>query len=240
MKFNVQPSPDNPRRPSYAEDARVLSAGGTSRVLRNTYALLALSMIPTVAGAWLGLATGLSTAMGGMLGMIVFMVVAIGLIFAIEKNRNSSAAVPLLLAFTFFMGLMLSRILGFVLGMHNGTGLVMMSFAGTATIFFGMAALSSVIKRDLTAMGKWLFIGAVMLMVAGIANVFIQSSALMITLSVMAIGIFSAFVLHDLKRVKDGLETNYVIATLGVYLSLYNVFQNLLVLLGVFGGRDES
>ena len=239
MNLNLRPSPDNPRRPSYAEDARILSAGGNARVLRNTYALLALSMIPTVAGAWLGLATGLSAAMGGMLGMIVFMVGAIGLIFAIEKNRNSAAAVPLLLAFTFFMGLMLSRLLGFVLGMHNGTGLVMTAFAGTATIFFGMAALSSIIKRDLSTMGKWLFIGAVMLMVAGIANVFIQSGALMITLSVMAIGIFSAFVLHDLKRVQDGLETNYVIATLGVYLSLYNVFQSLLTLLGVFGGRDE-
>jgi modulator of FtsH protease len=239
VKLNLQPSSDNPRRPSYAEDARVLSAGGNARVLRNTYALLALSMIPTVAGAWLGLATGLSASMGGMLGMIVFMVVAIGLIFAIEKNRNSAAAVPLLLGFTFFMGLMLSRILGFVLGMHNGTGLVMTAFAGTAGVFFGMAALSSIIKRDLSTMGKWLFIGAVMLMVAGIANVFIQSGALMITLSVMAIGIFSAFVLHDLKRVRDGLETNYVIATLGVYLSLYNVFQNLLMLLGVFGGRDE-
>ena len=237
--MNLQPSSNNPRRPSYAEEARVLSPGGNARVLRNTYALLALSMIPTVAGAWLGLATGLAASMGGMLAMIVFMLGAVGLIFAIEKYRNSSAAVPLLLAFTFFMGLMLSRLLGFVLGMHNGTGLVMTAFAGTATIFFGMAALSSVIKRDLSAMGKWLFIGAVMLLVAGIANMFIQSSALMITMSVMAIGIFSAFVLHDLKRVQDGLETNYVIATLGVYLSLYNVFQNLLVLLGVFGGREE-
>ena len=239
MSFNLQPSSNQPRRPSYAEDARVISAGGNARVLRNTYALLALSMIPTVAGAWLGLATGLSASMGGAMGMIVFMAGTFGLIFAIEKNRNSAAAVPLLLGFTFFMGLMLSRLVGFVLGMHNGTGLVMMAFAGTATIFFGMAALSSVIKRDLSTMGKWLFIGAVMLLVAGIANVFIQSSALMITLAVMAIGIFSAFVLHDLKRVQDGLETNYVIATLGVYLSLYNVFQNLLVLLGVFGGRDE-
>ncbi len=234
--MNLQPGP---RRPSYAEDARVVSAGGNARVLRNTYALLALSMIPTVLGAWIGLASGLSTALSGGMGLVVFMVGAFGLIWAIEKNRNSAAAVPLLLGFTFFMGLMLSRLLGFVLGMSNGTGLVMMAFAGTATIFFGMAALSSIIKRDLSTMGKWLFIGAVMLMVAGIANVFIQSSALMTTMSVMAIGIFSAFVLHDLKRVRDGVETNYVIATLGVYLSLYNVFQNLLVLLGVFGGRDE-
>ena len=237
--MNLQPSPDNPRRPSYAQDARVLSPGGNARVLRNTYALLALSMIPTVLGAWLGLATGIASAMGGGLSMIVFMVGAFGLIWAIEKNRNSAAAVPLLLGFTFFMGLMLSRLVGFVLGLGNGTGLVMMAFAGTGTIFFGMAALSSVIKRDLSTMGKWLFIGAVMLMVAGIANIFIQSSALMITLSVMSIGIFSAFVLHDLKRVQDGSETNYVIATLGVYLSLYNVFQSLLMLLGIFGGRDE-
>jgi modulator of FtsH protease len=237
--MNLQPRPDNPRRPSYAQDARVLSPGGNARVLRNTYALLALSMIPTVLGAWLGLATGIASAMGGGLSMIVFMVGAFGLIWAIEKNRNSAAAVPLLLGFTFFMGLMLSRLVGFVLGLGNGTGLVMMAFAGTGTIFFGMAALSSIIKRDLSTMGKWLFIGAVMLMVAGIANIFIQSGALMTALSVMSIGIFSAFVLHDLKRVQDGSETNYVIATLGVYLSLYNVFQSLLMLLGIFGGRDE-
>jgi modulator of FtsH protease len=237
VSFNLQPS-SNPRRPSYAEDARVVQPGASARVLRNTYALLALSMIPTVLGAWLGLATGLAASMGGVLAMVVFMVGAFGLIFAIEKNRNSPAAVPLLLAFTFFMGLMLSRLLGFVLGLHGGAGLVMTAFAGTATIFFGMAALSSFIKRDVSALGKWLFIGAVMLMVAGIANVFLQSGALMITISVMAIGIFSAFVLHDLKRVRDGQETNYVIATLGVYLSLYNVFQNLLVLLGVFSDRE--
>ena len=101
-----------------------------------------------------------------------------------------------------------------------------------------MASLSSIIKRDLSAMGKWLFIGAILLLVAGVANVFVQSSALMITLSV-AIGIFSAFILHDLKRVQDGQETNYISATLGVYLSIYNVFQSLLALLGLAGGRDE-
>jgi modulator of FtsH protease len=102
-----------------------------------------------------------------------------------------------------------------------------------------MATLSTIIKRDLSAMGKWLFIGAIMVLVAGIANFFIQSSALMITLSVLVIGIFSAFILYDLKRVQDGLETNYITATLGVYLSLYNVFQALLALLGIAGGRDE-
>src|SRR6476469_6613193 len=204
-----------------------------NRVMRNTYWLLALSMLPTVLGAWIGVATGITQALTGGVGMIVFLAGAFGFMFAIEKTKNSSAGVPVLLGFTFFMGLMLSRLVGTVLGLANGAGLVMTAFAGTGAIFLGMATLSSVIKRDLSAMGKWLFIGMVLLPVAGIAHVFIQSGALMITLSVLAIGIFSAFILHDLKRVQDGEETNYISATLGVYLSIYNVFQSLLALLGL-------
>jgi len=210
-----------------------------NRVLRNTYWLLALSMVPTVLGAWIGVTTGLTRAMSPGIGLIVFMVGAFGFMYAIEKTKNSAAGVPMLLAFTFFMGLMLSRLVGSVLGLANGAGLIMTAFAGTGAIFLGMATLSSVIKRDLSSMGKFLFIGAVLLLVAGIANVFLQSSALMITLAVLAIGIFSAFILYDLKRVQDGLETNYITATLGVYLSLYNVFQSLLALLGIAGSRDE-
>jgi len=217
----------------------LVSSAERNRVLRNTYWLLALSMIPTVLGAWIGVSTGLARAMSPGISMIVFLVGAFGLMFAIEKTKNSAAGVPVLLGFTFFMGLMLSRLIGAVLGLANGAGLIMTAFAGTGLIFFGMAALSSVIKRDLGNMGKFLFIGMIMLLVAGVANIFLQSSALMITLSVLVIGIFSAFILHDLKRVQDGLETNYITATLGVYLSLYNVFQSLLSLLGIFGGRDE-
>jgi len=210
-----------------------------NRVLRNTYALLALSMAPTVLGAWLGVTTGLANAMSSGISALVFLAGAFGFMFAIEKTKNSAAGVPVLLAFTFFMGLMLSRLVGSVLGLANGAGLIMTAFAGTGAIFMGMATLSSVIKRDLSSMGKFLFIGAVMLLVAGIANFFIQSSALMVTLSVLAIAIFSAFILYDLKRVQDGHETNYISATLGVYLSLYNVFQSLLALFGIFGGCDE-
>ncbi len=210
-----------------------------NRVLRNTYWLLALSMVPTVLGAWIGVQTGIMRGMTGGIGLIVFLVGAFGFMFAIEKFKNSAAGVPILLAFTFFMGLMLARLIGAVLGLKNGGELIMTAFAGTGAIFFGMATLSSVIKRDLSSMGKFLFIGAIMLLVAMIANVFIQSSALMITLSVLAIGIFSAFILYDLKRVQDGLETNYITATLGVYLSIYNVFSNLLALLGIFGGERE-
>jgi len=210
-----------------------------NRVLRNTYWLLALSMVPTVLGAWIGVSTGLAAAMSPGIGLIVFLVGAFGFMFAIEKTKDSAAGVPVLLGFTFFMGLMLARLVGAVLGLANGAGLIMMAFAGTGAVFLGMATLSSLIKRDLSSMGKWLFIGAIMLLVAGIANVFIQSSALMITLAVLAVGIFSAFILYDLKRVRDGLETNYITATLGVYLSIYNVFQSLLALFGIAGGRDE-
>ena len=210
-----------------------------NRTLRNTYWLLALSMVPTVLGAWIGVQTELMSTMGPGLSAIIFLAGAFGFIFAIEKFKNSAAGVPVLLAFTFFMGLMLARLLGAVLGLKNGSSLIMMSFAGTGAIFFGMATLSSVIKRDLSQMGKFLFIGVILLLVAGIANIFIQSSALMITLSVLAIGIFSFFILHDLKRVQDGEETNYISATLGVYLSLYNVFSNLLALLGIFGGERD-
>ena len=210
-----------------------------NRVLRNTYWLLALSMIPTVLGAWIGISTGIARAMSPGISLIVFLGGAFGLMFAIEKTKNSAAGVPLLLAFTFFMGLMLSRLLGAVLGLSNGADLIMVAFAGTGAVFFGMASLSSIIKRDLSTMGKWLFIGAVMVFVAMIANFFIQSSALMLTLMVLAIGIFSAFILYDLKRVRDGEETNYITATLGVYLSLYNVFQSLLALLGIFGGERD-
>ncbi len=223
----------------YANAGLATSAAQRNQVLRNTYWLLALSMVPTVLGAWLGVSTGLSRAMSPMVGLVVFMAGAFGFMFAIEKTKNSSVGVLVLLGFTFFMGLMLSRLVGSVLGLANGANLIMTAFAGTGAIFLGMASLSSVIKRDLSSMGKFLFVGMIMMLVAGVANIFIQSSALMITLSVLAIGVFSAFILHDLKRVQDGLETNYITATLGVYLSIYSVFQNLLALLGVFGGRDE-
>ena len=210
-----------------------------NRVLRNTYWLLALSMIPTVLGAWIGVTTGIARSMSPGISLMVFLGGAFGFMFAIEKTKNSALGVPMLLAFTFFMGVMLSRLLGAVLGLANGASLIMVAFAGTGAVFFGMAALSTVIKRDLSTMGKWLFVGAIMIFVAAIANFFIQSSALMLTIMVLAIGVFTAFILYDLKRVRDGEETNYITATLGIYLSLYNVFQSLLALLGIFGGDRD-
>ncbi|WP_420225240.1 Bax inhibitor-1/YccA family protein [Pigmentiphaga litoralis] len=212
-----------------------------NRVLRNTYWLLAASLVPTVLGAYIGMATGLASVMGRSPGItaILFLVGAFGLMFAIEKNKESGVGVGLLLLFTFFMGLMLSRMIGFVMGFSNGATLVMTAFGGTAAVFGTMAVLSTTIKRDLSGMAKWLMVGAVVLILASLANIFLQLPALMLTVSVMAIVIFSAFMLVDLQRVVNGGETNYVSATLAIYLDVYNVFANLLALLGIFGGSRE-
>ena len=210
-----------------------------NRVLRNTYWLLALSLVPTVLGAWIGVTTGITTLLSPGISMIVFFAGVFGFMFAIQKTKDSSTGVLLLLAFTFFMGLMLSRMIGAVLGFRNGSTLVMMAFGGTAGIFFVMASLASVVKRDLSGMGKFLTVGALIVLVGFIANFFLQSSALMLTLLVLCLGVFSAFILYDVKRILDGGETNYVMATLGIYLSVYNVFQSLLALLGIFGGDGD-
>lgn len=214
-------------------------ASTRNKVLTQTYLLLAISLIPTALGAWIGVATGISSMFTGGLGLIVFLVGAFGFMFAIEKTKNSGAGVPILLAFTFFMGLMLSRLIGQVLGLSNGVALISTAFLGTSAIFFGMATLATTIKKDLSSMGKFLFVGVILLLVASLLNFFFQSPVLMIVLSVLAIGIFSAYMLYDVKRIIDGGETNYISATLGLYLSIYNVFQSLLSLLGIFGGERD-
>ncbi|MBP6614618.1 MAG: Bax inhibitor-1/YccA family protein [Aquabacterium sp.] len=216
------------------------AAGDRQRVLRNTYALLALSMLPTVLGAWLGVAMGFSFFAGSpFIGLMVFMGVAFGFFFAIEKFKNSGLGVVLLLGFTFFMGLMLSRMLGHVLGLSNGASLIATAFGGTALVFGGMATLASTMKRDVSSLGKWLFVGLAVMIVAAVANIWLQMPALYLALSAMGVVIFSAFILYDLKRIIDGGETNYVTATLSVYLSVYNLFSSLLHLLTALGGGDD-
>ncbi len=215
------------------------SSDQRNRVLRNTYWLLALSMVPTVLGAWLGVATGLSLALSGGLGLVVFLVGAFGFIYAIERTKNSAIGVPVLLGFTFFMGIMLSRMIAMVLGFKNGTELVMVAFGGTAGVFFLMASLSTIIKRELSGLGKWLYVGAIVLMVGSLINIFVGSSAGMMAISMLSIAIFSAYMLYDIKSIIDGGETNYISATLSLYLDIINVFQSLLALLGIFGGERE-
>jgi len=174
-----------------------------------------------------------------LLFLLVFLAGAFGFIYAIEKTKDSAKGIGVLLAFTFFMGLMLSRLIAMVLGFKNGSQLVMTAFGGTAGVFFLMASLATVIKRDLSGMSKWLFVGAIVLMVGSIINVFVGSSLGMMVLSMMAIGIFSAYMLYDIKEVIDGGETNYISATLAIYMDLINIFQSLLALLGLMGGERD-
>ncbi len=216
-----------------------LDAQARNRVLRNTYLLLALTLIPTVLGAWMGVATGLSYALSGGLGLVVFIAGIFGFVYAIEKTKDSAKGIAVLLACTFFMGLMMSRLIAMVLGFKNGNQLVMTAFGGTAGVFFLMASLATVIKRDLSGMSKWLFVGVMVLMVGSIVNIFVGSSVGMMVLSMMAIAIFSAYMLYDIKQIIDGGETNYITATLAIYMDLINIFQSLLALLGLMGGERD-
>jgi modulator of FtsH protease len=207
------------------------------KVLRNTYWLLALSMIPTVLGAFIGVTTQLPMLRGGM-GFLVFMAVAFGFIYAIEKTKESGLGVAVLLGFTFFMGLMLTPLLRHTLGFSNGGSLIMTAFGGTACVFAVMASIATVSKRDFSGLGSWLFAGVIVLLLASVANIFLGMSALSIVISVLAIGIFSAFILFDVQRIINGGETNYITATLSIYLDVYNIFTSMLSLLGLGGSRD--
>lgn len=211
-----------------------------NRVLRNTYLLLAISLVPTILGAWIGVQTHF-TFFGGhpAIGFVAFLAIAMGFMFGIQAKRNSGWGVALLLGFTFFMGLMLSGMLSAVLNFANGFNLIALAFGGTAVIFAAMATIASTTKRDLSGLSKFLFIGMIMLLIAGFANIFLQIPALMVAFSLVAIGIFSAYMMVDVNRIVTGGETNYITATLALYLDIYNVFANLLALLGIFGGSSD-
>jgi FtsH-binding integral membrane protein len=211
-----------------------------NRVLRNTYWLLAISMIPTILGAWVGVQFRFSFFSGSpFIGFMIFLAIAFGFFYAIERTKNSGLGVALLLGFTFFMGLMLSRLIGHILGFSNGASLIMTAFGGTATILAVMATVATVSKRDFSGLGKWLFAGVLVILVAAAANIFLQIPALYLAISVLAIGIFSAFILYDVQQIITGGETNYITATLAIYLDVYNIFTNLLALLGIAGGERD-
>lgn len=210
------------------------------RVLRNTYALLGLSMVPTLIGALLGVQlTPMLASMGGMVLGIVFLIGAIGLIFAIQANRNSSVGVGLLLLFTFFMGVMLGPLLTAALHLRNGGQLIAMAAGGTGAIFFTLAGIASSTKRDFSNMGKFLFVGLVLLVLCSLANMFFQIPAMSLAISAVSVLIFSGYILYDINRIVHGGETSYVSATLSVYLDIYNIFTSLLhLLMAFFGDRD--
>jgi len=217
----------------------VAIAPDTQKVLRNTYMLLALTMVPTIAGAYIGMATASVIVGNPMMSFLLMMVAVVGLQFGIAAYRNSAVGILLLLLMTGLLGWFLGPLLNHALTMKNGMQLVGYAAAGTGAVFFGMATVATVTKRDFSFMGKFLFVGMIALLVAMVANMFLQIPALALAISTLVIVVFSLFLLHDLSRIVTGGETNYVMATTGVYISLLNIFTSLLQLLIGFGGDRD-
>lgn len=210
------------------------------KVLRNTYLLLALSMIPTVIGAFLGVNLDFSfMAQHPFMGAIGMLAVAWGLMWAIGKNRDNGLGIALMLGFTLFMGVILGPILQVALHFSNGVQLIALAAGGTGIIFFTLAGIVTVTKKDFSFMGQFLMIGAVMLLVGFLANAFFQIPAMSLAMSAIAILLFSGFILYDVSKIIHGGETNYIMATLGLYLDIYNIFVNLLNILMAFGGNRD-
>ena len=209
------------------------------RVLRNTYLLLALTMVPTVIGAFIGINTGGIIMQHPIISFFVMLGAVIGLQYAIAANRNSALGVVLLLGMTFLLGWFLGPLLAIALTMKNGPQLIGMAAVGTGAIFFVMAGIATTTKRDYSFMGKFLMVGMIVALLAIVANMFLQIPALALTISAVVIVVFSLFLLHDVSRIVNGGETNYIMATTGVYMSLFNIFANLLqLIMALFGERD--
>ena len=211
-----------------------------NKVLRNTYLMLALTMIPTVIGAFIGMATNFSfMAQHPVMAPLLMFAVMMGMLFAVTALRDSVWGIAALLGFTFVAGWFLGPILQVALHLKNGAQLVGMAAGGTGLIFFSLATLATVTKKDFSFMGKFLFIGVILLIVASLANLFFQIPALSLTISAIAVMIFSAYILFDVSRIVNGGETNYVMATMALYLDIYNIFINLLSLLMAFSGERD-
>ncbi len=211
-----------------------------NKVLRNTYALLGLTMIPTVVGAFFGMSLNFSiAAQHPFIFAIGALAVIYGMFAAISANRNSSVGVVLLLGLTFALGLMLGPILQHALQLRNGAQIVGLAAGGTGIILLTLAGIATTTKKDFSFMGKFLLVGIILLIVASLANIFFQIPAMALALSGVGVILFSGFILYDVSRIVNGGETNYVMATLGLYMSIYNLFTSLLhLLMGLMGSND--
>ena len=210
-----------------------------NRVLRNTYLLLALTMVPTVVGALIGMSTGAIILQHPIASSLIMIAAVIGLQYAIIANRNSPVGIGLLLLMTGVLGWWLGPLLSLALALRNGPALVGYAALGTGIVFAAMAVIATTTRRDFSFMGKFLFIGMIVLLIAMVANMFLQIPALALTISSLVIVVFSLFLLYDLNRIVTGGETNYIVATTGVYMSLFNIFANLLQLLMALGGERD-
>ncbi|OGS98235.1 MAG: hypothetical protein A2Y51_04905 [Gallionellales bacterium RIFCSPLOWO2_02_60_31] len=211
-----------------------------NKVLRNTYMMLSLTMIPTVIGAFIGMSMNFSfMAASPIMSSLLMFGAMMGMMFAVSALRNSIWGIAALFGFTLLAGVLLGPILQVALHLKNGAQLIGMAAGGTGIIFFSLATIATVTKKDFSFMGKFLFIGLILLIVASLANLFFQIPALSLTISAIGVLIFSAYILYDVSRIVNGGETNYVMATLGLFLSIYNLFISLLQLLMAFSGERD-
>ena len=225
--------------PSPSVEQRV--AAEPNQVLRNTYWLLALSMLPTIAGAYTGMAINFAAfyKASPVMAPLLMLGAMIGSLFVVAALRNSGWGVAAVFGFTFISGMMLAPMLQLAAGLRNGGQLVALAGAMTAAVFFVMATIATVSKRDFSFLGKFLFIGLVLLVIASIANLFFQVPALSVTLSAIAVLIFSGYLLYDVSDIVRGGETNYIMATIRLFLDILNLFVNLLNLLMIFSGQRD-
>jgi FtsH-binding integral membrane protein len=213
------------------------------KVLRNAYMLLALSMIPTVIGAYLGVSYA-DLLIGAMVnspivGMIVYLGLVFGLLIAIQKTADSAIAIPLMLAFTFVLGVALGPLLQLALVVGNGPALIAYAAGTTALIFFGLASYVTITGKDFSGLGKFLFVGLMIGLIGLIANLFFQMPAFSLAVSGFIILLMSMYILYNVSRIVHNGETNYILAALDLYLNIYILFTHLLrIMIILSGGRD--
>jgi FtsH-binding integral membrane protein len=210
-----------------------------NKVLRNTYLLLALTMVPTFIGAVVGVQIAPLFFRHPIIASLVMLGAMIGFQLGIARNRNSGLGVGLLLGFTFFMGAFLGPVLAVALSMKNGPQLIGLAAVGTGGVMVAMSTIATTVKKDFSFMGKFLLVGMITLLVIGLANMFFQLPGLALALSALTIVVFSLFLLMDVSRIVNGGEDNYIMAATGVYVSLWAIFSNLLNLLLAFGGSRD-
>jgi modulator of FtsH protease len=210
------------------------------RVLRNTYLLLAITLIPTMIGAMLGINISFAfLAKSPMMSSILILAGIYGMFFAIEKNKNSGIGVVLLLGLTFLMGVLLGPLLQAALSLQNGGELIGLAAGGTAAVFFVLAGVASTTKRDFGYMGHFLMVGAVVLMLAVVANIFFANVGAHLAICAGFVLFSSMLILFQVNQIVRGGETNYISATLTLYISIYNLFTSLLQLLMAFSGNRQ-
>ncbi|MCO4797748.1 MAG: Bax inhibitor-1/YccA family protein [Colwelliaceae bacterium] len=209
------------------------SAIEINKVLKNTYMLLSMTL------AFSAVTAGISMAMNLPHGAaLIMMLVAFGLMFVVNKKADSASGIFWIFAFTGLMGASLGPMLNHYAAMPGGASLIMQALGGTALIFFALSGYALTSKKDFSFMGGFLMVGLIVAIIASIANISFAIPALSLAVSAAIIMIMSGLILFDTSRIIHGGETNYIRATVSLYLNIYNIFVHLLHLLGVFGGDD--